>query len=329
MIATLEDTDLHYLINCVLNAFLCFTASTLNCITIHALRKTSSLPKPMRTLLFSLAISDVGVGFLAQPLYTALLGIAWLQGTKNNLNYDKVYNAFITTLNLFSAASYTGVVILALDRFLAIHLHLRYRELVTQRRLLAVVILNWVSAAVLSFLRLLVSEYISYGIYGFLFISSIIITTILYCKIYAATARHANQIHALQVDPTQQSGQVGDAARLRKSITGTFFVYLAFLLCYLPNFATFVAIFISGPSDTVQLWRSCAITMIYLNSSLNPLIYCWKMRQIRHAVVEMLSANVLRCRRLKITQKAKRSRNRSSGLPLPSTVNVRQDEPTS
>ena len=327
MTATLEDKDLHYLINCVLNAFLCFTASTLNCITIHALRKTLSLPRPLRTLLFSLAVSDVGVGFIAQPLYTALLGIGWFQGTKNNPNYDKIYSVYIPTFALFAAASHTGVVILALDRFLAIHLHLRYHELVTQWRLLAVVVLNWVSAALLAFFRLLNVTVISDGIYGFLFISSLIMTPILYCKIYATAARHANQIDAMQVDPTRQSGQVGDAARLRKYITGTFFVVLAFLVCYVPNFVAGFAIFISGRSDTRNRWRLYTMTMIFLNSSLNPLIYCWKMRQIRHKVVEMFSGNVLRCRRLKITQTAKRSRNRSSGSPVPSTVNVRQEEP--
>ena len=327
MTATLEDKDLHYLINCVLNAFLCFTASTLNCITIHALRKTSSLPRPLRTLLFSLAVSDAGVGFLAQPLYTALLGIGWFQGTKNNPNYDKIYSVYVPTFALLSAASYMGVVILALDRFLAIHLHLRYLELVTQGRLLAVVILNWLSAALLAFFSLLNLKDISYGMYGFLTIPGLIITPILYCKIYATAARHANQIHALQVDPTRQSGQVGDSVSLRKFTTGTFFVYLAFLVCYLPNFATSVAIYILGRSDTRNRWRLYTMTMIFLNSSLNPLIYCWKMRQIRHTVVGMLSGNVLRCRRLKITQTAQRSRKRSSGFPVPSTVNVRQEEP--
>ena len=327
MTATPEDKDFHYLINCILNAFLCFTASTLNGITIYALRKASTLPKPLRTLLLSLAVSDVGVGFLAQPLYTAVLGIAWFQGTKNNPRYDKMYSGFMTTLHLFSAASYMGVVILALDRFLAIHLHLRYRELVTQGRLLAVVILNWVSAALLAFLQLVDRTDISGGIYAFLATSGIIITPILYCKIFATATRHANQIRAIQIDATQQSGQVGDAVRLRKSITGTFLVFLAFLLSYLPNFATTFVVFIAGPSDTRHRVQVYAITMIYLNSSLNPLIYCWKVRQIRHTVGEMLSATVLRCRRLEITQTAKHSRKRSSEFPVPSRVDMRQEEP--
>ena len=318
MTATLEDKDFHYLINCILNSFLCFTASTLNLITIHALRKASSLPKPLRTVLFSLAVSDVGVGFLAQPLFTVLLGIAWFQGTKNNPNYDKVFSAFIPTLYLFSLASYTGVVILALDRFLAIHLHLRYRELVTQGRLLAVVILNWVFAALFASLRLLDLKDISGGIYAFLIISGNIITPILYCKIYATAAHHANQIDALQVNPTRQSGRVGDAVRLRKSITGTFLVYLAFLVCYLPNFTTSLVIFIAGTSETRHHCQVYTITMIYLNSSLNPLIYCWKVRQIRHTVVKMLSATVLRCGRLEIRQTAKHSRKRQWQFPAPS-----------
>ncbi|XP_044182711.1 adenosine receptor A3-like isoform X1 [Acropora millepora] len=326
MAATLEDEDFHYLINCILNAILCFTASTLNGITIYALRKASSLPKSLRTLLLSLAVSDVGVGFLAQPLYSALLGVAF-QGKKNTPNYEKMFSGFMTTVHLFSAASYTGIVILALDRFLAIHLHLRYRELVTQRRVVAVVILNWVSAALLASMELLNLTDISDGYYSFLAISGNIITPILYCKIYSTTTRHASQIRAIQVDATQQSGQVGDAVRLRKSITGTFLVYLAFLLCYLPSLTTRFVILIAGASDTRRLCQIYAITMIYLNSSLNPLIYCWKVRQIRRTVVEMLSASVLRCRRLEIRQTAKHSRKRSLELPVPSRLDRRQEEP--
>ena len=60
-------------VNCVLNSFLSSTAILLNIITIQALRKTPSLSKPLKTLLLSLAVSDLGVGFLVQPTYIAVL----------------------------------------------------------------------------------------------------------------------------------------------------------------------------------------------------------------------------------------------------------------
>ena len=59
--------------NCVFNRFLSYTTIILNIVTIHAIRKTALLPKPLRTLLLSLAASDVGVGLLVQPLYISTL----------------------------------------------------------------------------------------------------------------------------------------------------------------------------------------------------------------------------------------------------------------
>ena len=51
-----------YIANCVFNSFLSYTSIMLNIVTIHAIRKTSSLPKALKTLLLSLAVSDVAVG---------------------------------------------------------------------------------------------------------------------------------------------------------------------------------------------------------------------------------------------------------------------------
>ena len=59
--------------NCVFNGFLCYTTIILNIVTIHAVRKTALLPKPLRTLLLSLAASDAGVGLLVQPLYISTM----------------------------------------------------------------------------------------------------------------------------------------------------------------------------------------------------------------------------------------------------------------
>jgi len=50
-----------YVANSVFSTFVCYTAIMLNSVTIHAIRKTSSLPKPLKTLLLSLAVSDLQV----------------------------------------------------------------------------------------------------------------------------------------------------------------------------------------------------------------------------------------------------------------------------
>ena len=81
-------------VNCVFNAFLCLTTIVLNIITIQALRKTSSLPKTLKTLLLSLAVSDLGVGLLVQPLYVAILVMEIDQNT-NSTAYNSVYKAYL------------------------------------------------------------------------------------------------------------------------------------------------------------------------------------------------------------------------------------------
>ena len=109
----------------------------LNILSIHAMRKTSSLPKPLKTLLLSLAVSDLGVGLLAQPLF-----IAWMVHPTYSTR-----TAFNIIALLFGNASFFTVVAISVDRFLAIHLHLRYQELVTHKRVVTAVILIWVLCA--------------------------------------------------------------------------------------------------------------------------------------------------------------------------------------
>ena len=67
--ADVDDFRPALVANCVFNSFLSYITIISNIVTIHAIRKTILLPKPLRTLLLSLAASDVGVGLLVQPLY--------------------------------------------------------------------------------------------------------------------------------------------------------------------------------------------------------------------------------------------------------------------
>ena len=139
-ISEYEELQSTCIATCVLNSSLCYSAVMLNCVAIYAIRKTSSLPKTLKTLLLSLSVSDVGVGLLGQPFYISLLAM-WLQ---QNVPGCNMYKGLLMVSGLFCLASFFGVVALSVDRFLAIHLHLRYQELVTHKRVVAVVILIWV-----------------------------------------------------------------------------------------------------------------------------------------------------------------------------------------
>ena len=279
-----ENLRSWHISNCVFNAFLTITAIVLNSITIQALRKTSSLPQPLKTLLLSLAVSDLGVGLLGEPFYVGLL-VKWLQ--RNNTIAGS-YTAFRFTLYLFSSASFLGVMALSGDRFLAVHLHLRYQELVTHKRVVAVVITNWVLSAFFSLLYLWVSPNISYIVFAISGVACLVVSTMLYFKIYFVVRRHRNQIRALQVQQVAQTCQIANAARLRKSAVGVFYVYLVFLLCYLPQICSFAVVAICDSSAGVNVFAMSSITLLFLNSSLNPVIYCWKMRLIRRGVLDIL-----------------------------------------
>ena len=140
--------------NCAVNAFLSFTAILLNVITIQALRKTASLSKTLKTLLLSLAVSDLGVGLLAQPLYIVTLVIEMDPSMLFGCSVQCTSRIFRLLGYVFLPASFFGIFALSVDRFLAIHLHLRYQEVVTYKRIVALVISIWVISSALSVLTL-------------------------------------------------------------------------------------------------------------------------------------------------------------------------------
>ena len=280
----LEDLRSTCIANCVFNIFLTYTAIMLNIVTIYAIYKTSTMPKTLKTLLLSLACSDVAVGLFSQPLYTFFL-INWLRLHNPGCNTQQVRTI---SSSLFSTASFLSVVTVSVDRFLAVHFHLRYQELVTQRRVVIVVIGIWVHSAFVSLMILwgLLStrDLINTVIGAF----SLIITFVVYIRIYLTVRRHKNQIRSMQIRDETQSEELKSFIVLIKSTVGIFYVYLVFLICYLPFLICMAVIPIYGSSIVLKKLFLFSLTLMYLNSSLNPVVYCWKMKHIRHAIIDIL-----------------------------------------
>jgi len=217
-VSEFRDLRSAYIANCVFNTFLSYTAIMLNIVTIHAIRKASSLSKTLKTLLLSLAVADLGVGLLGQPVYASAL-VKLLQ--KQNPDCH-TYLVFGFIGDVFVSASFLGVLAISVDRFLAIHLHVRYQELVTHKRVVAVVISIWLLSVSLPLTLLRISIKIYSLIRLFLGVTGILLTAVVYIRVYFAARRHKNQTQALQVQGGAQNSEIANFASLIKSVVGVF-----------------------------------------------------------------------------------------------------------
>ena len=159
---------------------------------------------------------------------------------------------------------------------------------ISDTRVVAGAISTWILSTFFPLLALLVFPNIHSL---FLFIGTaigLLLTTVVYIKIYFTVRRHKNQIQVQQVHNAAPNGEIANFASLIKSAIGTFYVYLVFLVCYLPIFICFTAIAIYGQSVALNRFLPFSCTLVFLNSSLNPVIYCWKMKHIRHAIMNIL-----------------------------------------
>ena len=247
------------------------------------------LPKPLRTLLLSLAASDVGVGLLVQPFY-----ISTLVSRLNKKRIDCIsYKILLAAINFFCISSLLNVVTISVDRFLAVHLHLRYQELVTHKRVIAAVISIWLLSAIISSSVFWDPLPISSQVLGLVIKTvCLIVVIIVYWRIYIILKRHKIQIEGLQIQEVQQGVQNGDLSnflKLRKSALGTFFVCIVFLICYLPCYilSFLLLIHFLSPISFYEA-RLYVMTLFFLNSSLDPVIYCWKMGPIRRTLMDIM-----------------------------------------
>ena len=273
-----EDLYALFITMCVLNAVFSVTAVAGNLLLLLALRKTTSLPVTSRILLQSLAFSDLAVGLLVHPLYILIL-VQVLQNYACN-NIHGTLTAFFLISSVLSAVSFVTVTSVGVDRFLAISLHLRYHELITPRRVRFYVIAIWIFVLlqVLSIflIDLKIAELVSLG-WGF---AAIFLLSIVYVKIYRI-ARH----HQIRIN-NQSQVQAGNQhmARNRSLAMKTFYVFVVFLLCYLPYLVTLTFMVSTGTNVTLQAVIQLTTLLLFLNSSLNPVVFGWKMKEVRQVL---------------------------------------------
>ena len=269
----------------VLNTFLSITAFLGNTLILVALYKESSLHPPSKLLLRSLAITDLLVGIIVEPQY-----VAYLMSVKSKRWYIcyNVYVALFIASYILCAVSLLVLTAISVDRLLALWLGLRYRQVVTLRRVYITVIVMWVLSIVATSTSYIWNpQLLSLFLYIHLsFCLSIIIFS--YMKIFFTLRHYQIQVTVAQEQPRQAIPL--NIARYRKAVYSALWVQVTLFICYLPFGITQALTDLKSVkvSSSFYLAKTFSFTFVFLNSSLNPLLYCWKIKEVRQPVKDVI-----------------------------------------
>ena len=258
------------------NIFLSITASSGNIMILIVLPKVTSLHPPTKLLFRCLAVTDLFVGLISQPLHAAFL-ISYITTNMNIMNSIVQINPVISlVLCGMSVLSSTAI---SVDRFLALLLGLRYRHIVTLGRVRVFVIFSCLlsmSCGLIHFWYIRIAWIIAIISIVFCLVTSIFSYTKICLKL---------RQHQVQVQPN--GGRIPlDMARYRKTVSSISWVQVALVVCYVP-FCIVSALKVND-KEYGMLWLATT-TLVYFNSSLNPILYCWKIREVRQAVKDAIS----------------------------------------
>ena len=230
-------------------------------------------------LLLGLALTDLGVGLVVHPLYISVM----LNVYTSSVPHCTVLVIYSISVSFLAGVSFLYIAMIGLDRFLAIRLHLRYGQIVTEKRSIITQVAVWIINGLLCLVWLagfqvystLAAVVVAVSLFG---------TFAVYIRIYQVVKRHRAQIRD-QMTVQLSEIEVSRLKRLRKSAVNTLYVFFVFVLCYLPFFVvTAINNMFKSSNTSVVLAYEFSVTLMLSNSSLNPLMYCLRLRDFRTAV---------------------------------------------
>ena len=274
------------IIMAVLNSILSVMTVCGNAFVISVIWKREVLHVPSNILLCCLAVSDLLVGLISQPSFV-IYKVTEMKGPL--AIYFAAYKVGLCSSYLFSGVSLLTMCAISVDRYLAVKLHLRYTAVVTMTRVLAAVFSFWLLCATNVALIFVMINRRWKMISLVILVVSVFVTVVAYSKVFQIVRRHQRQIHdRFELAAHFHGRSAVEIARHKKSAVTMLYVLCALLLCYVPHLCTIVAHAVYGFTFPVKIAYDCTTTVVFLSSSLNPPLYCWRIREIRVAAVSKL-----------------------------------------
>lgn len=267
------------------NAVIAVISAFLNSLIIWTISRTKSLQTPQNLLVLGLAIADFGASVISQPSFCVM---KFAEYKRNEALFCSSGYAFTLSFWGFSTVSFATLSMITADRFLAVQLHLRYKEFVTNRRYGLTLIVIWIVCLTVGPLTRVFGQSQAALIACFTLLASILfINGYFLFKIFKTTHRHALQIRMQQNSVTITTPN-NNQRKLKHSVYTVYFITGAFSLCYIPYCLSMVAFMFLKAYSSVALFFTISESLVMLNGLFNPILYFWRITNLRTEAIKVL-----------------------------------------
>lgn len=264
-----------------INIALCITTTLGNVLILVALQEDSHrLRSPSKLLFRSLASTDLAVGLISQPsfvMHLILIVRKHLRICQTTEGVVQISSAILCGISIFTLTA------ISLDRLLALILGLRYRQIVTLARVRGIIVTSW-----LVFPSFAMLYFWNRDIFMITLCVNVLLclaaSTFCYMKIYfTLRCRQARVSQLCRHGQTNNSTRV-QLADYNKTVSNSLWIYFTLIACYIPFAMVQLVKTAYGNSPSIIIAEGSTTSLVYLNSSLNPVIYIWRIREVRQAV---------------------------------------------
>ena len=280
-----QQEALHRIFLCTINALFAVSAIFLHCTVIFVIWKTRSLHTPSNIFVVGLAVSDLAVGLIVQPLSVATI----MSGFRREFStYCRLRLTMETIAFSVSGASFFTLTIISVERLLALCLHLRYQAVMTCKRVVVCLGCIWLQTSVWAVFSFWIKMQVFTTVVSFFVSTSLLINILAYIQIFRLVKRHKTQIASQAVNCATTT--CSRRLQLRKYVK-TVSTMIILLIVTVATYSAWTGVTTAhrlsfGGENKRHLYvaYTSLSTLIFVTSTFNPVLYCLRLGEIRAAV---------------------------------------------
>ncbi len=269
------------LTTCVVTSLLAPMAVVGNTLIMAAIWKNPSLRTPSYVLLAGLAFTDFCTGLLCQPFFVMYR----LADLKGNIKMFCIAGVITQSVGYY-LSTLTGLVmtIIAVERWL----HMSRRSLLTVRRVVIIYITS-VILLIAFFAGHMYNWYYTKDFFSEFIVTLVsgaalcfVLAVFAYSKVFKIIREHQSQVQANQ--------NAIDIEKYKKSVFTILYVLAIFLLSYVPYVCCLLVFSIMDKFGTYlsSAASNVCAAVVFSSSIVNPLLYYWRIKEIRDSVRSMV-----------------------------------------